>query len=192
MFTISTLNNAIHAAWLAGGAVWVITAIGGKRAVRTEPYRSRIGHTLTFAVAFGLIFSAAFRQGPLGWPLLPSGATISAAGLALTSTGIAIAVWARFCLGGNWSSIVAVKQGHTLVRTGPYAVVRHPIYSGLLLAMLGTALVCGELGAFLGVVLAFAGWLAKARMEESFLLAHFGEGYLEYRRRVRTLIPFVL
>jgi protein-S-isoprenylcysteine O-methyltransferase Ste14 len=103
-----------------------------------------------------------------------------------------VAIRARFQLGGNWSAIVAVKRGHTLVQTGPYAAVRHPIYAGLLLAMLGTAIGYGEAGGFLGVVVAFAGFLAKARSEEWFLLTEFGEDYREYRTRVRALIPFVL
>jgi protein-S-isoprenylcysteine O-methyltransferase len=124
--------------------------------------------------------------------VVPQSESATAAALTLTYAGLAIAVWARFCIGRNWSAIVELKQGHTLVRRGPYRVVRHPIYSGLLLAMVGTAIGCGELGALLGVAVGLAGWLAKARMEESFLLTRFPKEYGEYRRNVRTLIPFVL
>lgn len=124
--------------------------------------------------------------------MVPESAAGDAAALVMAYAGIGFAVWARLCIGRNWSAIVEVKEGHTLVRRGPYRVVRHPLYAGLLLAMVGTAIGCGELGAFLGVVIGFAGWLAKARLEESFLLAQFPEAYREYRRNVRTLIPFVL
>jgi protein-S-isoprenylcysteine O-methyltransferase Ste14 len=151
-----------------------------------------VGHLVTFAIAFGLLFSPEMRQGPLGWRVVPESGASERAALAMAIAGIGIAIWARFCIGRNWSAIVELKQGHTLVRRGPYRVVRHPIYAGLLLAMLGSALGCGELGALLGVVLGFAGWLAKARLEESFLVTQFPEAYGEYRQKVKTLIPFVL
>lgn len=67
-------------------------------------------------------------------------------------TGLLLALWSRFVLGRNWSAAVTVKQGHSLVRNGPYAIVRHPIYSGFLLALLGTAIARGTVGAFIGVV----------------------------------------
>jgi protein-S-isoprenylcysteine O-methyltransferase len=153
---------------------------------------SRTGHVVTLAVALGLLFSPWMRQGPLGWRVIPDSAVCAAAALALTVAGVGVAIWARFCLGRNWSAIVELKQGHALVRRGPYRVVRHPIYAGFLTEMLGTAIGCGDLGAFLGVAVGLAGWLAKAHLEERFLLAQFPETYGEYRRQVRALIPFVL
>jgi len=184
--------SALNAAWIAIGLVWAIAALAAKPAVRVEPRETRIGHLVTFVVAFGLLFSTALRSGPLGWRLVASSPATAIAGFVLTFAGLGFAVWARFYLGGNWSSVVAIKQQHTLVHTGPYSLVRHPIYTGLLLAMLGTALATGELGCFLGVFLAFAGWQAKARLEEHFLLAQFGEAYRSYCAHVKGMIPFVL
>jgi protein-S-isoprenylcysteine O-methyltransferase Ste14 len=188
----TVLPFCIHAAWLTLGLVWVVAAMAVKRTVRAEPLDSRAGHLITFAVAFTLLFSSRLRIGPLAWRVVPSSEALAAAGLALTIGGIFFAIWARFYLGGNWSAMVTIKQQHTLIRTGPYAIVRHPIYAGLLLAMFGTALEVSELRGFLAVVLAFAAWLAKSRLEESFLLAQFGEAYLHYRQEVKSLVPFVL
>jgi protein-S-isoprenylcysteine O-methyltransferase Ste14 len=186
------LNEAIRWAWMAAAGVWAAGWLVTKQTAREEHASSQVGHVVTFAIAFGLLFAPWMRQGPLGWRVIPLNEPTSVAALALTAAGIGIAIWARFCLGRNWSSIVELKRGHTLVRRGPYRAVRHPMYAGFLMAMVGSALGCGELGALLGVVVAFAGWLAKARLEESFLSAQFPEAYGEYRRQVRTLIPFVL
>ena len=99
---------------------------------------------------------------------------------------------ARFFLGRNWSGIVTIKQGHTLVRKGPYRFVRHPIYTGLLLAIFGTALAIGEIRALIGAGLVFALFVHKISLEESFMTEQFGADYADYRRNVKALIPFVL
>lgn len=174
------------------GLVWLLAAFTFKRAVRTEGVATRGGHMMTIAIAFALLFSSSIRIGPLGWRILPPLEILAVAGIALTTTGIAFAIWARFYLAGNWSGSVTIKQDHTLVRTGPYAVVRHPIYFGLTLATLGTAIAFGEAGCFGGAVMAFAAFLAKARLEESFLIAHFGLQYEGYRKQVKAVIPFVV
>ncbi len=189
---ISTFAAGIQYAWLTLAVVWAVTAARVKPTVRKEALDQRIGHLATFAIAFGLLFAASARTGWLALVLIPPSRWTSAAGFAVTAAGAGFAVWSRFCLGGNWSALVALKAGHTLVRTGPYTVVRHPIYAGLLAAMAGTAIARGDVAAFVGVAVAFAGWLAKARREESFLLSQFGELYLTYRREVKTLVPFVL
>jgi protein-S-isoprenylcysteine O-methyltransferase Ste14 len=94
-------------------------------------------------------------------------------------------------LGGNWSGAVTVKEGHTLICRGPYTIVRHPIYSGLLLALLGVALIIGEVRGLLGVGVLFLSYWLKSRMEERFMLEQFGAGYRQYQQRVKALIPHV-
>jgi protein-S-isoprenylcysteine O-methyltransferase Ste14 len=182
----------IRVPWICLCLVWIIAALFAKRTVRTEAVSSRVGHILTVAAAFALLFSPAVRIGPLAWRILPLSASIGIAGLILTIVGIAFAIWARFYLGGNWSAIVEIKQHHRLIQSGPYTIVRHPIYTGLALAVFGTALVVDELGAFLAVVIVFAGWQAKAAQEESFLRTEFGDAYLRYQQQVKMMIPFVL
>ena len=106
--------------------------------------------------------------------------------------GVAFAIWARRHLGEFWSARVTLKEDHHLIQSGPYARVRHPIYSGLLLAMIGTALFVGEWRAALGVFLVFVGHWLKARREESLLATEFGAAYEEYRRRTGSLVPRML
>ena len=106
--------------------------------------------------------------------------------------GCCFAVWARVVLGRNWSGSVTVKENHVLVTRGPYRWVRHPIYSGVLLLLLGTVIVAGTVvtGMYV-VVVALALWL-KMRTEESFMQETFGERYRDYRQHVKALIPYVM
>ncbi len=113
-------------------------------------------------------------------------------GCIIVACGLAIALWARATLGGNWSGLVVFKEGHELVQRGPYRAVRHPIYSGMLLMILGTALVSGRAAAFIAFAVVFAGFYVKLRMEERLMTRHFPEQYASYRRRTKALIPYVL
>jgi protein-S-isoprenylcysteine O-methyltransferase len=99
--------------------------------------------------------------------------------------------WARLFLGGNWSSNVTLKQNHTLVQSGPYRIVRHPIYTGLLVALLGTAIALGELRCFLGVLLAAIAWKIKSVGEETLMVQQFGDQYARYREQVKGLVPYL-
>jgi protein-S-isoprenylcysteine O-methyltransferase Ste14 len=178
--------------WIAVGGVWLIAAMASKRTARREAVSSSLLHIAIMAAAFALLFSDKLHVGPLAWRFVPESRVIAWTGLALTVAGCAFAVWARLLLGGNWSSSVTIKQDHRLIRRGPYTIVRHPIYSGFLLGLLGTALTLGELRGIIGLALAFIGWRMKSRLEEGFMVAQFGAEYTEYQREVRALIPFVL
>jgi protein-S-isoprenylcysteine O-methyltransferase Ste14 len=109
----------------------------------------------------------------------------------MTAVGLIFAVMARLYIGTNWSPLIQVKEGHELIQTGPYAVVRHPIYTGLMLATLGTAITYGELSGFLGFVMIVAAWGYKSRLEESAMAEQFGTKYETYRAHVKGLVPFV-
>ena len=167
--------------WAAVGVVWLIGTLVSKQTARREPTSSRLLHMAIMAAVFALPFSARLHVGPLAWRFVPDSPVIAWTGLALTAAGCAFAIWARLLPGGNWSSSVTVKQDHRLIRRGPYAIVRHPIYSGFLLGLLGTAL-----------ALASIGWRMKSRREEAFMTAEFGAEYTRYQREVKALSPFVL
>jgi protein-S-isoprenylcysteine O-methyltransferase Ste14 len=184
--------DAITWVWMLVGVYWLVSALRSKPVARREKRRSRVFHLAIMAAAFALLFSSSTRIWILGARLFPEDNRLAWAGLAITVAGCAFAVWARALLGANWSATVTVKQHHELIRRGPYAIVRHPIYSGFLLGVLGTALALGEVRGVLALALAFAGWFTKARTEEDFLVEEFGDAYLNYRREVKQLIPFVL
>ncbi|HTQ56741.1 MAG TPA: isoprenylcysteine carboxylmethyltransferase family protein [Bryobacteraceae bacterium] len=188
----SGVMGYIQGLWIAVGIVWLAAALGAKQATRTQPVATRAAHLALMITAFSLLFYRRLEFGVLAWRVVPAEPALAWVGVVLTAAGCAIAIWARVLLGGNWSATVTVKQDHRLVRRGPYAVVRHPIYSGGLLGLLGTALALGELRGFLGLALAFAGWWNKSRIEERFMTEQFGNAYIEYEREVKALIPFVL
>jgi protein-S-isoprenylcysteine O-methyltransferase Ste14 len=177
--------------WGITGVVWLAAALATKRSVRKQSGSSRIVHVAMMVLGFGLVFSDPLAVGPLAWRLLPAWPPIAWTGLALTVSGCAFAIWARLLLGRNWSGTVTVKEDHQLMRTGPYAIVRHPIYSGGLLALLGAALVLDELRGFAGLAVTFVGWSMKLRLEEAFMIEQFGDEYARYQREVGALIPFV-
>ena len=123
-------------------------------------------------------------------PLLPGTPSLPWTGVALAILGLAITWWARIHLARDWSASVTLKEDHRLVRSGPYAITRHPIYSGLLIAFVGTALV-NEITplALPGLALLTCGFVLKLRQEERFLADRFGEAYRDYRNRVPGLLP---
>jgi protein-S-isoprenylcysteine O-methyltransferase len=180
------------AAWAVAGIVWLIGSFSQKRTARRQTIASRLFHTALTVLAFLLLFNRNLAFGILGRRLLPDNAIVQWTGLIATAAGITLAIWARFMLGGNWSATVKLKQNHTLVRNGPYAIVRHPIYSGFLLAMLGTASITGEMKGLLAVLFAGIAWWLKLRLEEQFMIERFGSEYTRYQREVKALIPSVL
>jgi protein-S-isoprenylcysteine O-methyltransferase Ste14 len=142
-------------------------------------------------LGFGLLGSNWFRQGWLAIRFVPANDAVGLAGMVLTMAGCLFAIWARLALGGNWSGRATVKEGHTLIVKGPYAIARHPIYTGLLLASIGTALAIGEWRCILGLFVIGMMFLVKMSQEERLMMETFPAAYPEYRQRVKALIPGV-
>jgi len=184
------LHRYINLAWLTVLVVWLLGAFTTKKTVRSQPPRARLVYLALAFLAF-LLFTGDLRYGFLAARFVPMTPAVAYAGLALTLAGCAFTIWARFYLGGNWSGRPTIKQGHTLVRTGPYSLVRHPIYTGITLAMLGTAIYLGEIRGLIGTVVALIAFKVKSRLEESFMTEQFGEEYVTYKQQVKSLIPFV-
>ena len=183
------LLETIYAMWIALGVLWLGAAFTAKKKERAEPVASRLVHIALMALAFSLLFKPQTGIGPLGTRLVPEWPAAAYIGLGGTIAGVLLAAFARLCLGGNWSAVVSIKDGHQLVRRGPYALVRHPIYSGMLLGFVGTSIAIGEWRCFLGLALAVIGFWQKSRLEERFLIEQFGAEYVEYRKHVRALVP---
>lgn len=178
-------------AWLVFLAIWVIAATKTKPAVRKESPISRTGVSLILIAAYILLFVPWYRAGILTQRLLTGSGAPAATGFAITIIGIAFACWARFYIGGNWSSAVTVKQHHELIRTGPYAFVRHPIYTGILLAFLGSAIALGQIRGLISVVIAAIALRTKSLVEEAFMQQEFPAEYRRYMREVKAIVPLI-
>ncbi|HEV8454217.1 MAG TPA: isoprenylcysteine carboxylmethyltransferase family protein [Gemmatimonadales bacterium] len=150
---------------------------------------SRLAHSVFIWGGAALLFLHPRRSRLLLYPLLPRSVWIVWGGVVLVALGLGFSAWARAHLGRFWSGTVTLKAEHVLIRTGPYAWTRHPIYTGLLLALIGTALVRGTLAAFAGLVLLVAGVMLKIRQEERLLSEHFGASYRAYQAEVPAVVP---
>ena len=181
-------------AWLFFLAYWLWSARRLKPPSRAEPALPRLlKYWLPIALAIALMWPTPWLDGTvLGRRLLPWSQLLALAGLWLIVAGVLFACWARHVLGSNWSSEVQLKQGHELIERGPYRWVRHPIYTGILLALLGTVVLIDQWRALLGFAIMAASFWRKLRLEEAWLGEHFGAVYADYKRRVRALVPGLL
>lgn len=185
------VHRLIGCLWMGVGIVWLVTSVMAKTTARKQSARSRVLHIGIEILAFLLVFDSDFRIGPLNRRFVSESAASAYSGLAVTLLGLFVTLWARFFLGRNWSANVTVKEDHELVRSGPYRFVRHPIYSGLVLALIGTAIEFGKIGCLVGVFFALIGWRLKSLVEEQFMEEQFRSEYVRYKREVKALVPFV-
>jgi len=160
-----------------------------RRTVSTEPFVARARHLLFEFIGFALLFLGLTGVGVLGERVFHRTSATSVMGVALTWIGIALALWARWHLGQYWSGRITLKEGHKLIRTGPYAHFRHPIYSGILLAALGSSLVMDKWRCVAGLAAIILAYWLKGRKEESVLAVQFGEEFKEHCRHTGFLFP---
>jgi protein-S-isoprenylcysteine O-methyltransferase Ste14 len=186
------VETAIGYTWEAVGLVWLVGLVFTKRSVRSQSNGTRIFHLALAALGFSLLSQRGFRQGWLGMRFAPHLQWLAIAGLGLTIAGCLFAIWARVMLGSNWSGRAEVKEGHALVTSGPYALARHPIYTGFLLAATGTALASGEWHAVLGLIVILLALMVKMSQEEQLMMQEFPAAYPAYRQKVRALVPGIL
>ncbi len=180
---------AIAAAWVIWAVSWLAAAAWTRQTQARASYSAEFPSWLLFVLGALLLFGVLqLPRAPLGWPVSDA---VGWAMFVCVVAGIAFAWWARLHLGALWSTTVTRKEGHRIVDTGPYAIVRHPIYSGALLAVAATAIYRGRIEAAIGAsILIVALWM-RARLEEGFLARELGEdAYAAYRARVPMLIPF--
>ena len=175
--------------WYAFLLYFGVSTLRVKQTKVSEDPAKRLLHVGPMVLAALLLFSRSLRIGSLGARFIAAEIAVQYFGLALTFLGVAIAIWARYCLGEYWSSRVTLKVDHQIIRSGPYAYVRHPLYTGMLLGIAGTALVVGEWRGIVAFLLALASFWRKASSEEFLLSSEFGDQYAEYRRHTGFLTP---
>jgi protein-S-isoprenylcysteine O-methyltransferase Ste14 len=181
----------VGAAWTAFAAFWLVEGVKAKRAETREGAGERFAHVLLMAAAFYLVAFSDSRLGKLNERFMGQRRWLADLGVAVVFVGVGFAIWARHHIGRYWSARVSIVTEHKLIRTGPYGRVRHPIYTGILMALAGTALVLGEYRGLVGFGIAFFGFVTKARKEEAYLAARFGREFAEHRRRTGFLLPRV-
>ncbi len=182
-------HNLIRWPWIVFCVYWALGALTTRRTVSTESFVARARHLLLEITGFALLFGGFMGIGVLGESVFHRTYTTLVTGVALTWIGIALAIWARWHLGQYWSGRITLKEDHKLIRTGPYAHFRHPIYSGIILAAIGAALAIDEWRCVAGVAAIVLAYLIKGKKEESVLAAQFGEEFKEHCRHTGFLIP---
>jgi protein-S-isoprenylcysteine O-methyltransferase Ste14 len=191
LITIPQIIHWTQLLWLLLCAVWLGSAPFAKRTIHQQSPRSRIEQSALFAVGLYLLFGSPSTPDWFNQPVFRVTVPIALTGLGITVCGIALSIWARLTLGENWSVYATVKRDHTLIVRGPYQAVRHPIYTGFLVALLGSALQRGLLRSFLAVIICAVALWIKVAVEEDFMVQRFGQEYLRYRREVSALVPFL-
>jgi protein-S-isoprenylcysteine O-methyltransferase Ste14 len=187
---LSVYRQLILALWLAWLLYWILSAQNAKATQRRESVASRLSYFVPLLFGAWLIASPRLHWGWLSEQLLPQAAPRYLLALMLVALGLGFTVWARVHLGRNWSGSVTLKEGHELICAGPYARVRHPIYTGLLVAFLGSALACGEPRALIGLGLVLFSFVRKLRVEEGFMREMFPGQYELYSTQTPALVPF--
>ncbi|RWM25974.1 isoprenylcysteine carboxylmethyltransferase family protein [Mesorhizobium sp.] len=180
---------AIAALWLAWIVSWALASFWADPAQKRAGFRAEAQYRALWLAGTILLFVPAHGYAGRLRPWTP---TLAEAWIcvALIALGLAFAWWARLHLGRLWSSTVTAKADHRVIDTGPYRLVRHPIYTGLLLSILATMAAKGTVWGIAGAALLLVGIVVKARLEESFLRGELGTAYDDYARRVPMLVPF--
>jgi len=184
-------NNLIIACWIIFLGYWAVNALRTKAVVERQSPSSILAHRAPLTLG-GLLLWYPKLPHALSLSLTPQTGVSRVIGAVVCVLGLLVALWSRWMLAGNWSSSVTFKKGHELVEAGPYRFVRHPIYTGILLMCLASAIAAGQLRSWLGFLLLCAGLWIKLKQEESLLLRHFPDEYPSYRSRVKALVPFLL
>jgi protein-S-isoprenylcysteine O-methyltransferase Ste14 len=176
-------------AWAIWALWWLAMAFFSKSTKRRESVAQRIEHLVPAILGFMLIFREGFGGTWLARPISPANSVLLVFCVIATILGLLFAVWARLILGSNWSGTVTIKTNHQLIRRGPYRWIRHPIYTGMLLALLATAIIQGSLSGIIGFAFVLLALYRKARREESFLAQEFGEGFAKHREHTGMFLP---
>jgi len=182
----------ISACWGVFVVVWVLAALFTKRTVYHESGTRRLRYIIPIVLGWFLVFRGRRFLSPFNFDIIPQTETILLAAAILCLCGLGLCLWARAVLGRNWSGTVTLKENHELIVRGPYRLVRHPIYTGLLAMLMATAIAHGHIAGMIGLILVFISFWIKLNDEEEVMSNQFPDQYAAYRNRVKRIIPFIL
>ena len=183
--------GVIRVCWIIFVVFWLLGAFSTKRTIYRESSSERARYWLVLVIGYFLVIKSSNLPSPFDWFVVPHTKLSAWIGAFLCVSGLIFALWARVILGRNWSGVVTFKGGHELITRGPYALVRHPIYTGLLTMFVATVIVLGHVAGIIAMPLVFVSIWIKLRYEEKLMLQKFPGQYAAYQRRVKRLIPFI-
>jgi protein-S-isoprenylcysteine O-methyltransferase Ste14 len=192
MQTYPLALNIISACWILFAVIWLLAAFATKQSVYRESRLQRMRYVIPLLLGGFLLAKGHRLSDPLNHRVIPHVEALAWTGVVLCIAGFAFCIWARFTLGRNWSGVVTLKRGHELISDGPYALVRHPIYTGLLTMFVATVIVLGHVAGIIALPFVFVSLWIKLRYEEKLMLKHFPNEYAAYQQRVKRIIPFIL
>jgi protein-S-isoprenylcysteine O-methyltransferase Ste14 len=192
MQTYPLALNIISACWILFAVIWLLAAFATKQSVYRESRLQQMRYVIPILLGGFLLAKGHRLFDPLNHRVIPHVEALAWTGVVLCIAGFAFCIWARFTLGRNWSGVVTLKGGHELITSGPYALVRHPIYTGLLTMFVATVIVLGHVAGIIALPFVFVSLWIKLRYEEKLMLKQFPNEYAAYQRRVKRIIPFIL
>lgn len=188
------IKIGLRITWIIVMGYWLISAFSAKKVKTQESFLKQ------FLYYWFPLIIAVLLLGPGEWfghsllreNFVPHSNLVGGIGLSISIIGAIIACWSRYKLGRNWSLSVQRKENHELIQSGIYKIVRHPIYTGLLLLFIGNTLIVGDYRGILAVLIVSISFWIKLNKEEKLLIETFGNQYKEYKNKTKALIPFIL
>lgn len=175
--------------WILFALYWLVSALKRKKTKQREAIGQRLAYILPLACVIYVLYNPRIDIAWMATYFVPHTLEVQWGGVAVMVFGLGIACWARVHLGTNWSGVVTLKEGHELIRTGPYRNVRHPIYTGILIGFLGYAIVGGQVRGLTAMAAVWLSFFIKARREEEFLAQEFGPKFEEHTRHTGMFLP---
>jgi protein-S-isoprenylcysteine O-methyltransferase Ste14 len=188
---MNIVEVSIISCWVIWLLYWIISSAFQKRVAEKSSHANNIFQWLVMIIA--IIFLVRYDLfSSFSIVIVRQSLAVDIISVSLCVIGLIIEIWARTVLAGNWSARVVLKKDHELIQEGPYSVIRHPIYTGFLVIFFGTALAAGRIGGLIGLVILFIGLWIKLKQEERLMIKHFGKKYIDYKKRTKALIPYIL
>ncbi len=183
-------NDLIVIFWLVFMLYWLTSAFNSKKNLRTFSWSKNVGVRILLFIIVVLVLNLPGSHKFIGDNEFVFSPIIRAIGVIICALGIAFAIWARLHLGRNWGMPMSLKESPELVTTGPYTYVRHPIYTGFLTAMIGSAFVMGIFWLITFVVCGCY-FIYAAKVEEGIMMKEFPNQYPDYKKKTKMLIPYI-